>query len=144
MDNNQIVKHYHGNPITFLNKDSLMVNATEMAKAFGKRPVDWLKTQSANNFVNVYSKVKNITLADLVRVTKGGDTSGTWLHQDIALEFARWLSPQFAIWCNDRIKELLLNGTASIHAYDVPKTFSDALMLAAKQQKQIEEQLELS
>lgn len=28
----------------------------------------------------------------------------------MALEFARWLSPLFAIWCNDRIKELLRYG----------------------------------
>ena len=47
-------------------------------------------------------------------VTKrGGDKhaeQGTWMHEDVALEFARWLSPEFAIWCNDRIKELLTMG----------------------------------
>ena len=32
------------------------------------------------------------------------------MHEDVALEFARWLSPEFAIWCNDRIKELLRHG----------------------------------
>src|SRR5690606_29415618 len=35
-----------------------------------------------------------------------GREQGTWLHEDIAIEFARWLSPSFAIWCNDRIKDL--------------------------------------
>lgn len=35
---------------------------------------------------------------------------GTWMHEDVAMEFARWLSPTFAIWCNDRIKELLKYG----------------------------------
>lgn len=35
------------------------------------------------------------------------------MHEDVALEFARWLSPAFAIWCNDRIKELLMKGTVS-------------------------------
>jgi hypothetical protein len=30
------------------------------------------------------------------------------MHEDVALEFARWLSPAFAIWCNDRIKEILM------------------------------------
>lgn len=29
------------------------------------------------------------------------------MHEDVALEFARWLSPRFAIWCNDRVKELI-------------------------------------
>ena len=37
------------------------------------------------------------------------------MHEDVALEFARWLSPAFAIWCNDRIKELLTKGTTSIN-----------------------------
>lgn len=32
------------------------------------------------------------------------------MHEDVAMEFARWLSPAFAIWCNDRIKELLTIG----------------------------------
>ena len=36
------------------------------------------------------------------------------MHEDVALEFARWLSPAFAIWCNDRIKELLLNGQTNL------------------------------
>lgn len=34
----------------------------------------------------------------------------TFRHEDVALEFARWLSPVFAIWCNDRIKELVRHG----------------------------------
>lgn len=36
------------------------------------------------------------------------------MHEDVALEFARWLSPAFAIWCNDRIKEILTTGVATI------------------------------
>lgn len=36
------------------------------------------------------------------------------MHEDVALEFARWLSPAFAIWCNDRIKELLRTGVTTV------------------------------
>ena len=36
------------------------------------------------------------------------------MHEDVALEFARWLSPKFAIWCNDRIKELLSTGVTTV------------------------------
>lgn len=36
------------------------------------------------------------------------------MHEDVALEFARWLSPEFAIWCNDRIKEIMTTGVATI------------------------------
>ncbi len=47
------------------------------------------------------------------------------MHEDVALEFARWLSPKFAIWCNDRIKELMTQGTTSLQGND------DALILQA-------------
>lgn len=104
------VFNYDNNPITFQLGEATMVNATEMAKPFGKRPVDWLRYQQSQEFINELSKVRNITLERLVQVTKGGVHSGTWLHEDVALEFARWLSPSFAIWCNDRIKELMRYG----------------------------------
>ncbi|MFK2517133.1 phage antirepressor KilAC domain-containing protein [Bacteroides fragilis] len=32
------------------------------------------------------------------------------MHEDLALIFAQWLSPDFYLWCNDRIKELLQYG----------------------------------
>lgn len=110
MNNIQIFQ-YDNNPVSFqMGEETRMLNATEMAKKFGKRPVDFLKLDQTKAFLAEFSKVKKITLADLVIVKKGGNTSGTWMHEDVALEFARWLSPMFAIWCNDRIKELLRFG----------------------------------
>ena len=101
---------YEGANITFAKKDGVvMVNATQMAKSFGKRPVAWLTNQAAKDFIESLSEVRNLTSSDLVRVTYGNN-GGTWMHEDVAIEFARWLSPAFAIWCNDRIKELLTVG----------------------------------
>lgn len=54
--------------------------------------------------------MKKIIPADIVKVMNGGNNYGTWMHEDVAIEFARWLSPTFAIWCNDRIKELIKFG----------------------------------
>lgn len=53
-----------------------------------------------------------LTEVGLVKIIQGGTSSlqGTWFNDDITIEFARWLSPAFAIWCNDRIKEYLMNG----------------------------------
>lgn len=105
---------YEGKDVTFnLGNGDVMVNATEMAKVFNKRPVDWLNTAQAGEMIEELSKVRKITLADLVQVTKGGSNSGTWMHEDVALEFARWLSPRFAIWCNDQIKMLLKHGVVA-------------------------------
>lgn len=46
-----------------------MVNATQMAKSFGKEPKFWLMSQSTD-YLNELSKVRNLTLTDLVQVTK--------------------------------------------------------------------------
>ena len=97
------IEMYEGFPITFENKNGKMkVNATQMAKPFGhgKEPKYWLKTQAAKDFINALSKARNLDLADLQQVTYGGNANGTWMHEDVALEYARWLSPEFAIWYN--------------------------------------------
>lgn len=116
--NNSIIEYsYNGSNISFDTKNGkVMVNATEMAKPFGneKRPQFWLCCKYAQEYMDSLSKARNLALADLVVVTKGGNNPGTWMHEDVALEFARWLSPTFAIWCNDKIKELLQTGVAKI------------------------------
>lgn len=85
-----------------------MINATEMAKPFGKRPAKWLELPSTKTFLSPLCEVRKSDITNLVVTAKGNSGSfqqGTWMHEDVAMEFARWLSPGFAIWCNDRIKE---------------------------------------
>lgn len=114
-----LVHIYNGNEIRFReSKENVMVNATQMAKAFDKRTSDWLRTEYANEFIQELTVARKCVTADLVIVKQGGNIQGTWFHEDVALEFARWLSPAFAIWCNDKIKELLKTGHAEIVTED--------------------------
>lgn len=136
---------YNGSDITFNSGSTVMVNATQMAKPFGKRPVDWLKTAQSQEFLKAMSEVKKITSEDLLKIKKGGDNhaQGTWMHEDVALEFARWLSPEFAIWCNDRIKELLRHGmTATPQTIDaiIADPAAGIRLLQALQQERDERQ----
>jgi hypothetical protein len=45
----------------------------------------------------------------LVIVKKGGKVgeSGTWLHPKLTIDFSRWLSAKFAIWCDMQIEKIL-------------------------------------
>lgn len=116
---------YNGNPVTFQIGTATMVNATEMAKPFGKLAKDWLSNKSTQELLSTLSAVRTIPLTDLVQIRQGGNdknAQGTWFHEDVALEFARWLSPQFAIWCNDRIKELMKYGITA-----TPQTIDSVL-----------------
>lgn len=120
MDNQ--VFQYNGSPITFQIGKATMVNATQMAKPFGKRPAKWLELPSTKEFLSTLTTIRKSDSEKYVITINGGTTDkgkGTWMHEDVALEFARWLSPQFAIWCNDRIKELMRYGmTATTQTID--------------------------
>lgn len=106
------VYEYNGSFVTFdKTNDATMVNATQMAKPFKKLVADWTRQKSTEEFLSALSTVRGIPISALIQTIKGGNSAqGTWMHEDVALEFARWLSPQFAIWCNDRIKELFKEG----------------------------------
>lgn len=125
---------YEGSNITFQTGNGVMVNATEMAKQFGKRPSDWLNNQQTKDLINELTATRKSVTADLVQVRQGGAIQGTWLHEDLALVFAQWLSPKFYLWCNDRIKELLTTGVATV-------ADDDAAILHAMQvlQKRVED-----
>ena len=136
------VYSYEGSNITFSQGENVMVNATQMAKPFGKEAKHWLNNQQTKDFLQELTKVRNLTLADLVQVKKGGANPGTWMHEDVALEFARWLSPKFAIWCNDRIKELLREGVATVS--DDDDTIANAMAILQRRLEAKQQQLQLA
>ena len=136
--------NYNGFDITFNQGREVLINATEMAKPFGKAPKDWLRTNQSQEFINSLSSVRQICPSLLVKTNRGNSSEfrqGTWMHEDVALEFARWLSPTFAIWCNDRIKELLKYGiTGSEDAIlDIISNPSNAIKLLEALQKERQE-----
>lgn len=123
--------NYNGNAVEFRLTESVMINAAQMAKPFGKKPTHWLRLDSTKAFLLALqkSKLQNRNLTEIQGDSKqeinsvyhsyygglvigqhGGANPGTWMHEDVAIEFARWLNPKFAIWCNDRIKEILRGG----------------------------------
>lgn len=103
---------FEENPITFaLEKNNgMMINATEMAKPFGKYPKDFLILESTKSFVNEALKKENSPFlgieceSDLV---DSRQKSGTWMHRILALKFAAWLNPSFELWVYSTIENLL-------------------------------------
>lgn len=136
---NELLKYtYEGSEVTFSNEGNVMVNATQMAKAFGKTPKDWIRTEQAGRMMAAVSNRQKCTFADLQVVKQGAPENGggTWFHEDVALAFAQWLSPEFYLWCNDRIKELIKNGVSDIR--ETPQDYLSALKaLVAKEEERL-------
>jgi phage antirepressor YoqD-like protein len=126
------VFEFEGSPIQFTKEG--WVNATAMAARYGKTPKDWRRTDRASAFIEAVSTERQICLTDLVKTIQGGTNQGTWLHPDLAIEFARWLDPRFGLWCDLKIRDLLTTSQ-----FQIPQTLSEALQLAADKQKKIEQ-----
>lgn len=108
---------YNNAPITFqLGNGDVMVNATEMAKPFDREVKNYLRLPSTNELLTAYVRKNHVSENQLVTIKQGSSQNGggTWLHEDIALDFAQWLSIDFKLWCNDRLKELLKHGMTAM------------------------------
>lgn len=119
---------YEGNKVTFKTVEGVVyVNATQMSAPFGKKPAAYLRLQSSVELIEACVLKSHTSINQYIIVKMGSPENGggTWLHEDIAIDFAQWLSIGFRLWCNDRLKELLNSGSTSI----VTKTFSTKELL---------------
>lgn len=95
--------------VSLIGSESLYFNATEMAKGFGRLPADYLRLDTTERYVAALKSRYGISHNALVKKKRGGKYQGTWLHKKLALDFARWLSPDFAVvldeWAEQRLKK---------------------------------------
>lgn len=103
---------FNETPITFaLSKDNgMMINATEMAKVYGKQVESFMRNESTQQFVKEALKNEN---SRFLRIEKESDlffsrqNVGTFMHRVLALKFAAWLNPTFELWVYSTIERLL-------------------------------------
>lgn len=92
---------YNGNDVTFKTVDDVTyVNATEMAKYFNRRTNDYLSLVSTNELVKAITRKTGKSENQLVIKKTGMPVfgGGVWLHEDIAIDFAQWLSVDFKLY----------------------------------------------
>lgn len=105
--------NYNGNNVAFIKTSyGILINATDMARPYNKRPVDYLRQIYVNELVSTIVSQTHISEDQLVIKMRGSSENGggTWLYEDVAIDFAQWLDVKFKVWCNSKIKELLTTG----------------------------------
>lgn len=136
---------YQNSPITFSKDGDVMVNATQMAKPFGKKlPADFLRLGQTQDFIDALSTRYGISHTDISNVANGGTNPGTWMHQKLALKFAGWLSPEFELWVYDRIEELLTTGKTELAPKSKEALWLEALNSLTQEVSFQKEQLQLA
>lgn len=94
--------HFLVNP----DQDNVMVNATEMAKAFGKRTDVYLKTQSTKEFISALERTPNGGRSE-VKIVDNRGHMGIYFDRRLALDFAAWLDVNFRVWVFSTLDELM-------------------------------------
>lgn len=90
-------------------------NATEAAKRFGKRPIDWLRLPETDRYILAMCKKSDVRKSHFIKTKKGQSqqfAQGTWLHPKLAVRFAQWLDVDFAVWCDDTIDQIIRTQSA--------------------------------
>jgi hypothetical protein len=113
---------YRGAPIRLR---GAMLNLTDMWRAAGcpehRRPAKWLAFEETARFrahAQVHwsepegpAEAENVLEEDIIAVDPDGLVAalrgrrgGTWAHWQLALSYARYLSPAFHLWCNTVVR----------------------------------------
>ena len=125
-------------------------NATEIAEAHGKRLDNFFALKRTQDYLMALEKQANngetlpvlnpLDSRDLKSLakrhptfikTRRGKYGGTWLHPDLMVCFARWISIEFEVWCDRTIRRLLTERpawqTARLENKDAAKLMEEAL-----------------
>ena len=107
--------NYNGNSIAFSLENDVMINATQMAKPFNKRPIDYLRLSTTNELISAIVRKSHISENQIVATKPGSPENGggTWMHRIVALDFAQWLSVDLKLWCTERLDELVRYGVTA-------------------------------
>lgn len=128
MDSN-IIRSWNGK--TIRHRADGYFSLTDMAQSTGKQVASWLRNKDTTEYLEMLSidtgfSIRNDEIETeshyvnshnaLIDIQVGGkaETTGTWGHELVAIEFARWCDKNLSIQCNKWIKELLSAGSVSI------------------------------
>ncbi len=95
---------YNGHQITV---KAEMMSLTDMWKSAGcdeaKRPANWSRKEGAP-FIEAASMSLNMPVGHIIKGTRGR-TGETTAHWQVGLAYAKYLSPEFHMWCNQVVRE---------------------------------------
>lgn len=97
---------YNGSEIRAKNE---MLSLTDMWKAAGspvnQSPAQWARTPRASTFIEAVGFNVGKSHNEVFRSVRGGRNPGTHAHWQVGLAYAKYLSDEFHMWCNEVVRE---------------------------------------
>ena len=109
---------FNESEVTFnFNNENLKVNATQMAKIFGKEVARFMENDSTENFIQACLKTRNSAFLNIQNredLYTSVQKTGTWMHRILALKFAAWLDPDFEVWVYSTMDKIVFGDYYSL------------------------------
>jgi phage antirepressor YoqD-like protein len=139
-ENNILPLEFKGGRVSFRQaKGRVYLNATEMAKPYNKYPYDYIRSKQGETFIEACKRNLRTSENQLVVIKMGSPENGggTWLYEDIAVDFAQWLDVDFKFWCIQRIKDIFKTGLSSTLDVESLMENPDILIMALTTMKEL-------
>lgn len=137
--NELTVREYLGNRIEFkMIEGHVYANANQMAYGFGgsKKLADWKRSENTKRYIEALEKhMENshmLIKSEKSNVEYGG---GTWIHEKLILNFARYLNVEFELWCDEQIETLLREGKVELQPK--PMTIQQMMIITLQEQEKL-------
>ncbi len=92
---------------TLIRERHEMLSLTDMWKASGsdpaRQPAEWARSADAVRFTEFLAVSLNLGNSQ-VMTTKQGKGGGTWAHWQVGMAYAKYLNPEFHVWCNEVVR----------------------------------------
>lgn len=123
-----LVPHTHQGALIHQRQDDGYINATAMCKVAGKLWGHYRSNGTTDAFLLALSRSIGIPIDQIVQsvVTGANEARGTWVHPQVAVHLAQWLSADFAV----KVSEWIVDWMSGKHPSDrVWRQFEDRISL---------------
>lgn len=130
-----IIKEYLNNKIEFKMIDGeVYANATSFGE--NQKLADWKRSNKTVELIEELSNMENFHSTKLIISERGqGKNSGTWIHENLVLDFAQYISIKFRVWCQNQITTLIREGEVKLTPA-LPQNYIEALEALIKSEKE--------
>jgi hypothetical protein len=91
------------------------INVTNLCKAGGKQFKHWKQIERTKAFLQVLSSTVGISAFELIKQNAGGNGERhTWVHPQVAINIAQWISPAFDVKVSAWVYEVMMTGKVDI------------------------------
>lgn len=113
--------------VTQFEENNTMIYVTDLLQVYPDKKINnFLRNSYTKRYLEALSSVTRFPVDQLLQIVKGNFTGGskqqgTWMHWNLALEFAHWLNPHFGVWCDMKVLEVFQRGMTTVYPQELQK-----------------------